>query len=245
VTVDTFPSLLFASGGISYFKRWAQGKITFTTTATSQSPHLAREAGVGKEGGGETGVGIESFAEKRPHCGAFLMPSCLFHTSATATGTDALVVQPISQASAIQRAGRAGRTAPGKCFRLYTEAAFRAMRPQTVPEMQRANLAPVVLQLKVRARLGPLCLTLFAKPGRGRLWYDHSWQRKTRLCRRERVKSCDRVWFTLPAHATAPHFCCLKPHPPPSTIRLRPRGRPLALTTCCTSIFRRHPPRRL
>ena len=40
-------------------------------------------------------------------------------------GIDSLVVTPISQAQARQRAGRAGRTGPGKCYRLYTEAAFR------------------------------------------------------------------------------------------------------------------------
>jgi ATP-dependent RNA helicase DHX8/PRP22 len=40
-------------------------------------------------------------------------------------GMDSLVVTPISQAAAKQRAGRAGRTGPGKCFRLYTEAAFQ------------------------------------------------------------------------------------------------------------------------
>ena len=37
------------------------------------------------------------------------------------TGMDSLVVAPISQASAKQRAGRAGRTGPGKCYRLYTQ----------------------------------------------------------------------------------------------------------------------------
>ena len=65
------------------------------------------------------------------------------------TGMDSLVVVPISQASARQRAGRAGRTGPGVCYRLYTEAAFKLeMQPSSVPEIQRANLANVVLQLK-------------------------------------------------------------------------------------------------
>lgn len=41
------------------------------------------------------------------------------------SGMDALVVTPISQAAAKQRAGRAGRTGPGKCYRLYTERAYR------------------------------------------------------------------------------------------------------------------------
>jgi ATP-dependent RNA helicase DHX8/PRP22 len=64
-------------------------------------------------------------------------------------GMDALVVAPISQASARQRAGRAGRTGPGKCYRLYTEAAYRhEMLPTSVPEIQRTNLAMTVLTLK-------------------------------------------------------------------------------------------------
>ena len=64
-------------------------------------------------------------------------------------GMDSLVVTPISQASAKQRAGRAGRTGPGRCFRLYTEQAFKTeMLPTNIPEIQRTNLGNVVLQLK-------------------------------------------------------------------------------------------------
>jgi ATP-dependent RNA helicase DHX8/PRP22 len=64
-------------------------------------------------------------------------------------GMDALVVTPISQASARQRAGRAGRTGPGKCYRLYTEQAFKTeMLSTNIPEIQRTNLGNVVLQLK-------------------------------------------------------------------------------------------------
>ena len=51
-------------------------------------------------------------------------------------GMDTLMVTPISQASARQRAGRAGRTGPGKCFRLYTEDAYKnEMLATTVPEI--------------------------------------------------------------------------------------------------------------
>jgi ATP-dependent RNA helicase DHX8/PRP22 len=65
------------------------------------------------------------------------------------TRMDSLVVVPISQASAKQRSGRAGRTGPGKCYRLYTEHAYYTeMLPNSVPEIQRTNLANVVLQLK-------------------------------------------------------------------------------------------------
>ncbi|KAL6765945.1 DEAH-box nuclear pre-mRNA splicing factor [Haematococcus lacustris] len=62
---------------------------------------------------------------------------------------ESLLVSPISRASAHQRAGRAGRTQPGKCFRLYTEASFnRDLQEQTYPEILRSNLGSVVLQLK-------------------------------------------------------------------------------------------------
>ncbi|MBE7179700.1 MAG: ATP-dependent RNA helicase [Terriglobus roseus] len=64
------------------------------------------------------------------------------------TGIDTLTAVPASQASASQRAGRAGRTRPGKCYRLYTEAAFAALPAAASPEAQRSNLAPAVLQLK-------------------------------------------------------------------------------------------------
>ncbi|ETO31437.1 hypothetical protein RFI_05685 [Reticulomyxa filosa] len=62
---------------------------------------------------------------------------------------NSLVITPISQNSANQRAGRAGRTGPGKCFRLYTQAAYKnEMLKATVPEIQRTNLGNVVLTLK-------------------------------------------------------------------------------------------------
>ena len=62
---------------------------------------------------------------------------------------ESLLVSPISKASAHQRAGRAGRTQPGKCFRLYTEKSFHNdLQPQTYPEILRSNLSNVVLTLK-------------------------------------------------------------------------------------------------
>ncbi|TPX63977.1 hypothetical protein SpCBS45565_g06228 [Spizellomyces sp. 'palustris'] len=64
------------------------------------------------------------------------------------TGVDALVVVPISQAAATQRAGRAGRTASGKVYRLYSREAFEDMEPATVPEIQRSSLIGTVLSLK-------------------------------------------------------------------------------------------------
>ncbi len=63
-------------------------------------------------------------------------------------GMEVLAVVPISQSAATQRAGRAGRTAPGRVYRLYTEAQLGKMEPVQLPEVARTNLAHVVLQLK-------------------------------------------------------------------------------------------------
>ncbi|KAJ7156069.1 P-loop containing nucleoside triphosphate hydrolase protein [Mycena crocata] len=61
---------------------------------------------------------------------------------------ESLLVSPISKASAQQRAGRAGRTRPGKCFRLYTEKDFMGeLEEQTHPEILRSNLSNTVLEL--------------------------------------------------------------------------------------------------
>lgn len=64
------------------------------------------------------------------------------------TGLESLVITPVSQASANQRAGRAGRLQPGVVFRLYTEQAFEKLSKTNIPEMQRSNLAGVLLQMK-------------------------------------------------------------------------------------------------
>jgi ATP-dependent RNA helicase DDX35 len=64
------------------------------------------------------------------------------------TGIETLTAVPVSKAAATQRAGRAGRTKPGKCFRLYTETDYGNLDEATIPEIQRSNLAPIILQLK-------------------------------------------------------------------------------------------------
>jgi ATP-dependent helicase HrpB len=63
-------------------------------------------------------------------------------------GINTLLIEKISQASADQRAGRAGRTAPGRCIRLWSRPEHDERAPQQLPEIKRLDLAEVVLTLK-------------------------------------------------------------------------------------------------
>jgi len=62
-------------------------------------------------------------------------------------GISTLSIEPISRASADQRKGRAGRTAPGTCYRLWTESGHLNRPERNTPEIQRSDLAEVVLLL--------------------------------------------------------------------------------------------------
>ncbi|KNC79661.1 hypothetical protein, variant [Sphaeroforma arctica JP610] len=61
---------------------------------------------------------------------------------------ESLMAQPVSQAQARQRTGRAGREAPGVCYRLFSEDLFRTLDSTTTPEIVRCNLASAVLNMK-------------------------------------------------------------------------------------------------
>ncbi|XP_049882164.1 probable ATP-dependent RNA helicase DHX35 isoform X2 [Pectinophora gossypiella] len=63
-------------------------------------------------------------------------------------GVESLTITPISKNNATQRAGRAGRTSIGKCYRLYTEAEYDKLPASVPPEMARSDLSSMLLQLK-------------------------------------------------------------------------------------------------
>ncbi len=79
------------------------------------------------------------------------------------TRTKRLPVEPVSQSSANQRKGRAGRVQDGVCIRLYSEEDFNERPPFTQPEIQRANLAEVILRMKAFS-LGDIETFPFVQP---------------------------------------------------------------------------------
>jgi len=74
------------------------------------------------------------------------------------SGLERLVTVRSSKASALQRAGRAGRTAPGVCYRLYSEHSFKAMSSHTPPEILTADLAQLLLELSAWGTAAPRSL---------------------------------------------------------------------------------------
>lgn len=64
------------------------------------------------------------------------------------TGIEALVTCSISKSAAVQRSGRAGRTSPGKCYRLMTELSYEKFPDFSPPEMNRVDISSAILQLK-------------------------------------------------------------------------------------------------
>ncbi|CAD6573789.1 MAG: Putative ATP-dependent RNA helicase dhr2 [Alectoria sarmentosa] len=68
----------------------------------------------------------------------------------TRIGLDSLLVKPISKSAAIQRKGRAGREAPGQCYRLYTEQDYHTLQQSNTPEILRCDLSHAILTMKAR-----------------------------------------------------------------------------------------------
>ncbi|CAH2031306.1 ATP-dependent RNA helicase HrpB [Trichlorobacter ammonificans] len=81
-----------------------------------------------------------------------------------ASGLDRLVTVRSSRASALQRTGRAGRTGPGICFRLFSAHNFSAMTPHTPPEILTADLAPLLLELAAWGAADPRALPWLDPP---------------------------------------------------------------------------------
>ncbi len=93
------------------------------------------------------------------------------------TGLTRLTTRWISKASALQRAGRSGRLGPGRCFRTWTQARHNRLDDWTTPEISRADLAPLVLELANWGVTDPRELRWLDPPP------DAAWQRALMLLR--------------------------------------------------------------
>ena len=88
----------------------------------------------------ETAVTIEGIL--------YVIDCCFCKYKTFSNGIEILGTFPISKSQAIQRAGRAGRIRPGKCYRLCTQNSFNSLSDCSMPEILRVNLAPTILYLK-------------------------------------------------------------------------------------------------
>ncbi|KAI4155526.1 MAG: hypothetical protein L6R39_001219 [Caloplaca ligustica] len=84
----------------------------------------------------------------------------------TKIGLDSLLVKPISKSAAIQRKGRAGREAPGECYRLYTEQDYLKLQSQNTPEILRCDLGQALLTLKARGVTDVMSFPFLDQPPR-------------------------------------------------------------------------------
>lgn len=108
------------------------------------------------------------------------------------TKVQRLPIEPVSQASANQRAGRCGRVAPGICIRLYSQSSFESRPEFTEPEILRTNLAAVILQM-AQARLGAITDFPFVEaPDRSRI--------------NDGIRLLDELGALKPGHRDAPRL---------------------------------------
>ena len=108
------------------------------------------------------------------------------------TKVQCLPIEPVSQASANQRAGRCGRVAPGICIRLYSQTSFESRPEFTEPEILRTNLAAVILQM-AQARLGAITDFPFVEaPDRSRI--------------NDGIRLLDELGALKPGHRDAPRL---------------------------------------
>jgi len=118
------------------------GGASSSSGAAGGGPPLSH-AGVGMSAGGGGSGGSSGGGSS----GGDKSGKGVAHTVGAATGMESLAVVDVSRAAAIQRAGRAGREAPGEAYRLFTEAAYDALLPQPLPEIVRVSITSTLLQL--------------------------------------------------------------------------------------------------
>lgn len=124
-----------------------------------------------------------------------------------ASGLSRLVTQRISRASADQRTGRAGRTAPGVCYRLWSETIQRGLIPHSIPEIRSADLAPLALELAAWGVRDAATLTWLDPPPTAALAQAKELLRELDAIDREGgITEAGRAMATLPLHPRLAHM---------------------------------------
>jgi ATP-dependent RNA helicase HrpB len=115
-------------------------------------------------------------------------------------GLDRLVLAPISRASATQRAGRAGRTAPGRVFRLWTREDHHGRAERDLPEVRRVELASVALQVRAWGCADPADFPWFESPPEAALERADRLLRSLGAVDRTGITPLGRQMLAMPLH---------------------------------------------
>lgn len=118
----------------------------------------------------------------------------------TVTGAMRLETVMASQASAVQRAGRAGRTSPGVCYRLWNESAHSRRPTHWQPEIERADLSPLVLELGLWGTVNTNALPWLSPPPAGNLKRAEKLLQQLGLWRNQQLTPTGKVVASLPLH---------------------------------------------
>ncbi len=126
------------------------------------------------------------------------------------SGLTRLVTQRISAASAEQRAGRAGRTAPGICYRLWSEATHRGLIPHPIPEIKGADLTMLALELAAWGTRDAQSLAWLDSPPLAALAQARMLLRQLgALDADDRITAIGRAMVRLPLHPRLAHMLCV------------------------------------
>lgn len=128
------------------------------------------------------------------------------------SGLTRLETVRVTRDAADQRAGRSGRLGPGVCYRLWTEAVQRNLQPQRKPEIQEADLAPLMLELRQWGTADPNALTWMTPPPAGAVSQANDLLRQLEAIDEDGITARGRAMVRFPTHPRIAHLLSLSSH---------------------------------